>query len=247
MQENDPFAIDNNELPKAPPVSLDGTVEISIPGSVWNSQYGAVRIVVPTKQVDKVAAWVADNHDHFQATFDEARKYQGTHAPAAPVQAQAAPAQVPAGPVGAQAILGIANGAAAPAPDVAADGMVTVQGKFGPVSFPSPQALTPEQFRALAVQVASAELGIDASLLVAFDNRAELIGGTAYSSSPGVIKFARTAPPQLVQSVLTQSGKPGNLAWVSWDAGAATLKVKPTKEFLANSFSVAKLLMGGAA
>lgn len=250
---------------KAEPVELTGgTVEVSIPGSAWGHQYGAVRITVPVTQIHNVDKWLAQNTQHVQRTFDVAEQYRSEHhkpvvptpregavpgggyAAKVPVAAPAAAVSpvIPAQGLGADDVRGLAAGNLAPAGADA--GLTQVKGKFGAVVFPTPQAFPKQSFIDLAVQVAAQVLQVPAQYLVAFDNRDDLLSGTAYSDAPGAIKFSKNAPVALQQSVLTRAGKPATLGWVSWSTRDQTIAVKPTKDFQANVMTIAQLLAGGA-
>lgn len=263
----DPFAIDS-ELPGEPkrePVELvGGTVEVSIPGSAWGHQYGAVRITVPTTQIHNVDRWLVENTGHIQEVFDAADVYREAAHPAqtpAPrpaavpgggyaARVDVAGAPAPAAPVipahgsGADAIRGLAAGQFAPAGGD--EGLTQVQGKYGPVVFPTEQALPKQSFTQLAVQVAAQVLQVPAEYLIAFDNRNDLLQGTAFTDSPGAVKFSKNAPAALQQTVLTRNGKPATLGWVSWSVKDQTLVVKPTRDFTAAYMTVAQMLVGGA-
>lgn len=251
---------------KTEPVELiGGTVEVSIPGSAWGHQYGAVRITVPAGQIADVNKWLVQNTRHIQKAFDVADDYKSeAHPPTVPTprpatvpgggyaakvdvntQAPAPSPVVPANGADANAIRGLAAGALAPSGD--SEGLTQVQGKYGPVVFPTEAALPKQSFTELAVQQAAQVLQVPAEYLIAFDNRADLLNGTSFTDSPGAVKFSKNAPQSLVNSVLTRNGKPATLGWVSWSHREGSIVVKPTKDFKENVMTIATLIAGGAA
>jgi len=138
----------------------------------------------------------------------------------------AAPAQAPAG----------YQAAPAPAAPVMQQGgsIVSVQGRYGALHIPHPQAV-PTQ--ALNEQVLGAmsgpEFEVHPSQVRFFDNRQDLIAGTDRSGHLGVVRVSRNGS-QAAQAAI--GGKA--IAWVDWDLQGGVLKVRPTKDFGALPLSV---------
>jgi ribosomal protein L24 len=149
----------------------------------------------------------------------------GAYAQAVPVNqapVQAAPANLPVAsattPAGIQALAG---GQAQPD-----GGLVSVQGRYGAVTFPHPNEITTDQIKAAALQVLETEHYIHPSQVAIFDNRNDLIGGTDRSGHLGRVILSRNCTaPNAMQVIGKQS-----IAWVDWDARSSSVRVRLTKE-----------------
>lgn len=238
---------------------VGGQIELSIPGDTFNNKFGAVRITLPLKNAHQLPGVVEAILADTQRAFDAANKYADGNRPAArpsgvaaggyaaqvqiPQGApQAAPAGMPVAGTGAAAVAGLASGQFSPAGLEA--GMMQVQGQYGLLTFPRRDALSSQDFTAMAQQLCAEQLGINAAYVICFDNRKDLEAGDTRSGHAGVIRLSKVAPVEVMEKFVTKAGRPAAVAWVDWDLMRMCPKVSITKDYRAIEAFVKPALVG---
>lgn len=140
-------------------------------------------------------------------------------APAQPVQqvTQTANTGTPEG------VSQLVNGSAAPD-----TGIVSVQGSYGPLHFPHPQALDSRAMQdGVLVLLGAPDIQVHPTQVRVFDNRADMLGGRP-SGHMAAVKVARVGSQEAQDALGNRA-----IAWVDWDVRTNRVVVKPTRDFKA--------------
>jgi hypothetical protein len=150
-------------------------------------------------------------------------------AQAAPVT-QVANTDTPAG------VSALVNGQATPD-----NGIVSVQGSYGPLHFPHPQALDSRQMQdGVLVLLGAPDIQVHPTQVRVFDNRQDMLNGRA-SGHMAAVKVARVGS-QEAQAALGNKA----IAWVDWDVRTNRVVIKPTRDFKALPLHIRQELSGPA-
>lgn len=152
---------------------------------------------------------------------------------AAPVQQPVTQVANPSTPEGVSALV---NGQASPD-----TGIVSVQGSYGPLHFPHPQALDSRAMQdGVLVLLGAPDVQVHPTQVRVFDNRADMLNGRP-SGHMAAVKVARSGS-QAAQAALGNKA----IAWVDWDVRLNKVVIKPTRDFKALPLNVRQELSAPA-
>lgn len=232
-------------------LSPNSKIEISWPGDMFDTKFGAARLLIDVSDLDTVPLWFNQNAPVIQKIFNAGKNYQISQGKAQTYSNPTSAAAPQSAPTYAPSVEVQPQDAATYNPHAPGNDLASVQrnGKNGPfpVMFPYPVKVSKNDFCKLGVELTAEETGIPESFFFCFDNREDMLSGKSNAFSPGAVKFSNAAigtdtVPALIPGLKelltyqTAAGKPyvAGIANISWSVKDTRLECRLTKEFTDN-------------